>query len=116
MTLPYVLRKGAINEPLFLGLGPQASIYNRLGIVPQRTGNAAPLAAPRNANLASDGRWLGCRGQPRVGRRIPALLDLRVDDEAAEQIDERIAPAGDVVRVAEVLEDLRKGSVEGAAE
>jgi maleamate amidohydrolase len=27
------------------------------------------------------------------GRKIPALLDLRVDDETAVQIDERIAPA-----------------------
>jgi len=27
------------------------------------------------------------------GRKVPALLDLRVDDDAAMQIDERIAPA-----------------------
>jgi crotonobetainyl-CoA:carnitine CoA-transferase CaiB-like acyl-CoA transferase len=62
VTFPYILRKGAIYEPLFWVLGPQLSIYDRLGIVPQRTGNAAPLAAPRTAYQASDGRWLGLSG------------------------------------------------------
>jgi crotonobetainyl-CoA:carnitine CoA-transferase CaiB-like acyl-CoA transferase len=49
----------AIYEPLFWILGPQALAYDQLGIVQERTGNAAPFAAPRNAYRAKDGRWLG---------------------------------------------------------
>jgi crotonobetainyl-CoA:carnitine CoA-transferase CaiB-like acyl-CoA transferase len=49
----------AIYEPLFWILGPQASLYDQLGIVQERTGNAAPFTAPRNAYRAKDGRWLG---------------------------------------------------------
>jgi crotonobetainyl-CoA:carnitine CoA-transferase CaiB-like acyl-CoA transferase len=49
----------AIYEPLFWLLGPQALVYDQLGIVQERTGNASPFTAPRNAYRASDGRWLG---------------------------------------------------------
>lgn len=49
----------AIYEPLFWILGPQALVYDQLGIVQERTGNAAPFTAPRNAYRAKDGRWLG---------------------------------------------------------
>jgi formyl-CoA transferase len=49
----------AIYEPLFWLLGPQASIFDRLGIVQRRNGNTAPFVAPRNAYRAKDGRWLG---------------------------------------------------------
>jgi crotonobetainyl-CoA:carnitine CoA-transferase CaiB-like acyl-CoA transferase len=49
----------AIYEPLFWILGPQALAYDQLGVVQERTGNAAPFTAPRNAYRAKDGRWLG---------------------------------------------------------
>ncbi len=49
----------SIYEPLFWLLGPQALVYDQLGIVQERTGNAAPFTAPRNAYQASDGKWLG---------------------------------------------------------
>jgi crotonobetainyl-CoA:carnitine CoA-transferase CaiB-like acyl-CoA transferase len=49
----------AIYEPLFWLLGPQALVYDQLGIVQERTGNAAPFTAPRNAYRSKDGRWLG---------------------------------------------------------
>ncbi|MEZ5099883.1 MAG: CoA transferase [Thermoleophilia bacterium] len=49
----------SIYEPLFWLLGPQSLIYDQLGIVQERTGNAAPFTAPRNAYQAKDGRWLG---------------------------------------------------------
>jgi crotonobetainyl-CoA:carnitine CoA-transferase CaiB-like acyl-CoA transferase len=49
----------AIYEPLFWLLGPQASLYDRLGMVQKRTGNSAPFVSPRNAYQANDGRWLG---------------------------------------------------------
>jgi crotonobetainyl-CoA:carnitine CoA-transferase CaiB-like acyl-CoA transferase len=52
----------SIYEPLFSVLGPQALIYDQLGIVQGRTGNRAPFTAPRNAYQTKDGRWLGLSG------------------------------------------------------
>jgi formyl-CoA transferase len=52
----------SIFEPLFWVLGPQALIYDQLGVVQGRTGNRAPFTAPRNAYLTKDGRWLGLSG------------------------------------------------------
>jgi formyl-CoA transferase len=49
----------SIYEPLFWLLGPQSLLYDQLGIVQERTGNAAPFTAPRNAYRTADGRWLG---------------------------------------------------------
>ena len=49
----------SIYEPLFSVLGPQALLYDQLGIVQGRTGNRAPFTAPRNAYRTKDGRWLG---------------------------------------------------------
>ena len=49
----------SIYEPLFWILGPQALVYDQLGIVQERTGNRAPFTAPRNAYQAADGVWLG---------------------------------------------------------
>jgi crotonobetainyl-CoA:carnitine CoA-transferase CaiB-like acyl-CoA transferase len=49
----------SIYEPLFWVLGPQALLYDQLGIVQGRTGNRAPFTAPRNAYLTKDGKWLG---------------------------------------------------------
>ena len=45
----------SIYEPLFWILGPQALVYDQLGIVQGRTGNRAPFTAPRNAYLTKDG-------------------------------------------------------------
>ena len=52
----------SIYEPLFSVLGPQALIYDQLGVVQGRTGNRAPFTAPRNAYRTKDGRWLGLSG------------------------------------------------------
>ena len=48
----------AIYEPLFWLLGPQALVYDQLGIVQGRTGNRAPFTSPRNVYITKDGRWL----------------------------------------------------------
>jgi len=65
----------SIYEPLFWLLGPQASIYDQLGIVPKRTGNAAPFAAPRNAYRASDGRWLGLSASTQsIAERVMRII------------------------------------------
>ena len=49
----------SIYEPIFWLLGPQASVYDQLGVVQGRSGNRAPFTAPRNAYLSRDGVWLG---------------------------------------------------------
>lgn len=48
----------AIYEPIFWLLGPQALVYDQLGVVQGRTGNRAPFTSPRNVYMAKDGRWL----------------------------------------------------------
>ena len=49
----------SIYEPIFWLLGPQASVYDQLGVAQGRSGNRAPFTAPRNAYLSRDGVWLG---------------------------------------------------------
>jgi crotonobetainyl-CoA:carnitine CoA-transferase CaiB-like acyl-CoA transferase len=64
----------AIYEPLFWVLGPQALIYDQLGIVQGRTGNRAPFTAPRNAYRTKDGRWLGLSGSAQsIAERVVRL-------------------------------------------
>ena len=52
----------SIYEPIFWLLGPQATVYDQLGLVQGRSGNRAPFTAPRNAYLSRDGVWLGLSG------------------------------------------------------
>jgi crotonobetainyl-CoA:carnitine CoA-transferase CaiB-like acyl-CoA transferase len=73
----------SIYEPLFWILGPQASVYQQLGVVQNRTGNRAPFTAPRNAYQAKDGRWLGLSGSSQsIAERVMRLV------ERPELIDE----------------------------
>jgi crotonobetainyl-CoA:carnitine CoA-transferase CaiB-like acyl-CoA transferase len=65
----------SIYEPLFWILGPQASVYDQLGLIQGRTGNRAPFTAPRNAYQAADGRWLGLSGSAQsIAERIMRLV------------------------------------------
>jgi formyl-CoA transferase len=48
----------AIYEPLFWILGPQALVYDQLGIVPGRNGSSTEWTAPRNVYLTRDDKWL----------------------------------------------------------
>jgi crotonobetainyl-CoA:carnitine CoA-transferase CaiB-like acyl-CoA transferase len=48
----------AIYEPLFWILGPQALVYDQLGIVPGRNGSSTEWTAPRNVYLTRDEKWL----------------------------------------------------------
>ncbi len=59
----------SIYEPLFWILGPQASVYDQLGIVQDRTGNRAPFTAPRNAYLLEGRALAGAVRQLAVDRR-----------------------------------------------
>ncbi len=48
----------SILEPLVTVLGPQPTIYDQLGEVPQRTGNRSINNAPRNTYRTADGAWV----------------------------------------------------------
>lgn len=69
-------------EPMLAILGPDAGIYQHTGQLPRRMGNRAEVAAPRNAYLCSDGKWMVMSGSTQrmavkilgaVG--VPGLVD-----------------------------------------
>jgi crotonobetainyl-CoA:carnitine CoA-transferase CaiB-like acyl-CoA transferase len=65
----------SIYEPLFWILGPQASVYDQLGLVQNRTGNRAPFTSPRNAYLSKDGVWLGVSASAQsIAERVLRLV------------------------------------------
>ena len=65
----------AIYEPLFWLLGPQALVYDQLGLVQGRTGSSTEWTAPRNAYQASDGRWLGLSASSQsIAERVIKLI------------------------------------------
>jgi formyl-CoA transferase len=65
----------AIYEPLFWLLGPQATVYDQLGVVSARNGNRAPFSAPRNAYQAKDGRWLALSGTSQsIAERVMRII------------------------------------------
>ena len=93
----------AIYESLFSLIGQQVIVYDRLGVVPQRTGNTLPFVAPRNVYRTKDGRYVALAASTpviweRVARAIgrPELIDDErfVDNQArlehAEELDEII--------------------------
>ncbi|GLX01584.1 CoA transferase [Microtetraspora sp. NBRC 16547] len=48
----------SIIEPILSVLGAQPTIYDRLGVVPPRTGNRSVNNAPRNTYRCADGSWV----------------------------------------------------------
>jgi crotonobetainyl-CoA:carnitine CoA-transferase CaiB-like acyl-CoA transferase len=48
----------AIIEPIVSVLGSQPTVYDQLGIVPERTGNRSANNAPRNTYRTRDGHWI----------------------------------------------------------
>ncbi|MGH3390528.1 MAG: CaiB/BaiF CoA transferase family protein [Actinomadura sp.] len=48
----------SIIEPILTVLGAQPTIYDRLGVVPPRTGNRSVNNAPRNTYRCADGSWV----------------------------------------------------------
>ena len=90
-------------EPMIGVLGPDAAIYQHTGKLPRRLGNRAENAAPRNAYLCSDGKWMVMSGSTqRMAERVLASIgradlarDPRFIDNAArianvEALDELI--------------------------
>ena len=58
-------------EPMIGVLGPDAAIYQHTGRRPRRLGNRAENAAPRNAYLCSDGKWMVMSGSTqRMAERV----------------------------------------------
>jgi crotonobetainyl-CoA:carnitine CoA-transferase CaiB-like acyl-CoA transferase len=48
----------SILEPLVTVLGPQPTIYDQLGEIPERTGNRSVNNAPRNTYRTADDKWV----------------------------------------------------------
>lgn len=48
----------SVYEPLFWVNGPQAALFDQLGVVPTRQGNSVPHTAPRNVYATRDGHWV----------------------------------------------------------
>jgi crotonobetainyl-CoA:carnitine CoA-transferase CaiB-like acyl-CoA transferase len=103
-------------EPMLGILGPDAGIYQHTGQLPRRLGNRAEVAAPRNAYLCSDDRWMVMSGSTqRMAARIlkavgaPELIDdPRFADNAARlaNIDELDRVIGGFVRLHTLEENL----------
>lgn len=62
-------------EPILAVLGPDPAIFQQTGELPQRMGNRAVNAAPRNAYLCNDGKWMVMSGSTqRMAERILGAL------------------------------------------
>jgi len=62
-------------EPLFAFLGPQALVYDQLGLVQERLGNATTWTSPRNAYLTADGRWVALSASSQsIAERLVRLV------------------------------------------
>jgi crotonobetainyl-CoA:carnitine CoA-transferase CaiB-like acyl-CoA transferase len=65
----------AILDPLVTVLGPQPTIFDQLGELPERTGNRSSSNAPRNTYKTADGRWVAVSTSAlEVARRVMRLV------------------------------------------
>jgi formyl-CoA transferase len=66
----------AIYESLFSLIGQQVILYDRLGVIPQRTGNRFPFVAPRNVYGTKDGRYVALAAStPSIFERVARAID-----------------------------------------
>jgi crotonobetainyl-CoA:carnitine CoA-transferase CaiB-like acyl-CoA transferase len=73
----------SILEPLVTVLGPQPTIYDQLGEIPERTGNRSVNNAPRNTYRTADDKWVAVSTSANsVAERVMRLIGH------AELIDE----------------------------
>jgi crotonobetainyl-CoA:carnitine CoA-transferase CaiB-like acyl-CoA transferase len=64
----------SLYEPLFSLLGAQASTYDQVGVIQNRTGNRSVNNAPRNTYKTKDGRWVALSAAaPSITRRVMEL-------------------------------------------
>lgn len=88
----------AIYESLFSLIGQQVILYDRLGVAPERTGNAFPFVAPRNVYRTKDDRHVALAAStPAIFERLmraigrPELIDdprFRDNDVRLDHRDE----------------------------
>jgi crotonobetainyl-CoA:carnitine CoA-transferase CaiB-like acyl-CoA transferase len=75
-------------EPMFAILGPQAAIYDQLGIIPTRLGNRSTLTSPRNVFQTKDGAWVSLSASSQsIAERTMAAIgrdDLFLDPRFAD--------------------------------
>jgi formyl-CoA transferase len=65
----------AIIEPILTVLGSQVTVFETLGIVPQRTGNRSLNNAPRNLYRTRDGKWVAVSSSSQnIAERIMHLV------------------------------------------
>jgi crotonobetainyl-CoA:carnitine CoA-transferase CaiB-like acyl-CoA transferase len=87
----------SIVEPLFELMGPQPAVYEKLGVVPTRTGNTLPFAAPRNMYKTKDGRWVALSASAQsVAERVMKVIgrpDL-IDDPRFKNNETRVENRG----------------------
>jgi crotonobetainyl-CoA:carnitine CoA-transferase CaiB-like acyl-CoA transferase len=84
----------AIYESLFSLIGQQVILYDRLGVIPQRTGNRFPFVAPRNVYGTKDGRYLALAAStPTIFERVARAIDRPelVDDPRFRDNNARLA-------------------------
>ena len=84
----------SIYEPLFWILGPQATVYDQLGLIQGRTGNRAPFTAPRNAYLTRDEQWLGLSASSQSTAERTMTLVGRADMLAHEWFSDHTGRLG----------------------
>ena len=89
-------------EPILAVLGPDPAIFRQTGELPQRMGNRAVNAAPRNAYLCNDGKWMVMSGSTqRMAERILGA----VGDEALVN-DPRFTSNAQRINNVEALDEL----------
>ncbi|WP_248962674.1 CaiB/BaiF CoA transferase family protein [Sphaerisporangium perillae] len=94
----------SIIEPLLTVLGAQPTIYDRLGVVPPRTGNRSVNNAPRNTYRCADGSWVAVSTSAQnIAERVMRLVGRPefIDEpwfatgagrvEHADELDEAVA-------------------------
>ncbi|MBX7184737.1 MAG: CoA transferase [Vicinamibacteria bacterium] len=95
----------AIIEPILTILGPQATWYDQLGVVQERTGNRSVNNAPRNTYRTLDGKWVAISTSAQsIAERVMRLVGH------PEVIDEPWFRSGaDRARHADTLDEMVGG-------
>jgi crotonobetainyl-CoA:carnitine CoA-transferase CaiB-like acyl-CoA transferase len=62
-------------EPIMMAVGPGPTVYDRTGVLGQRTGNRSQNNAPRNLYRTSDGHWVAVStSADAIARRVMDLV------------------------------------------
>ena len=70
-------------EPIMMAVGPGPTVYDRTGVIGQRTGNRSQNNAPRNLYRTSDGHWVAVStSADAIARRV---MDLVGHPEVADE-------------------------------